>query len=171
MQLFGLELSWESRPLSQPWHSILLALFAIPLLAASVWDYKSTADFLRSAQRSTGVVVALIEKGGLYHPRVRYVDAAGREQEFESQLESRPPRFSVGQRLSVLYQPEAPAAARIEDFFVLWWVSLITAIVGLALTIAAVTLWIWREPLFAHALRAQEQRTRGDSAARGRKRR
>jgi hypothetical protein len=158
MQLFGLEWSWESRPLSQPWHSIVLALFAIPLLAASLWTYKSTANFLRAAQRSTGVVVELIEKGGLHHPRVRYADAAGREHEFESKLESSPPRFSVGQRLRVLYLPETPEAAQIDHFLDLWWVSLITGIVGLALTIAAVVLWIWREQLFDHALSSQERR-------------
>lgn len=139
---------------------MLLALFAIALLAASAWQYKSTSDFLKVAHRSTGVVVEVIERGKLFHSRVRYVDAAGREQEFESRLESRPPRFSVGEHVTVLYLPEALETAEIGNFLDLWWVSLISGILGFSLTIAASVLWIWRHQLFAPALRAQERRTR-----------
>lgn len=148
MRLFEREWSWSSRPLGQPWHSILLCVFAAPLLIACVWSYQATRDFLRSAQPSTGVVVSIIEKRGYFHPRVRFVDLAGREQTFESKQESRPPRFSVGQQVPVLYLPDSPDDATIEGFLELWFFTLITGIVGLALIVASTAIWIWRDKLF-----------------------
>jgi cytochrome b561 len=142
------EWSWESRPLAQPWHSILLAAFAIALLAVSAWSYQDTRAFVASAHRATGVVVDVIQEKELFHPRVRFVDSAGRRHEFESKLETHPPAFSVGQSVPVLYRPDSPDEAQIEGFFELWFVPLVTFIIGIALAIAAACAWIWREKLF-----------------------
>lgn len=150
MRLFELEWSWASRPLRQPWHSILLGVFAVALFSACAYSYKSTHDFLRSAHRSTGVVVSVV--GGsdeATYPHVRFVDSIGQAHEFDSDLKSHPPRYSVGEQVPVLYLLDAPESAQIEGFFELWLVPLITGVIGLALSVAAILIWIFRDALFA----------------------
>src|SRR5689334_20126824 len=107
--------SWASKPLGQPWHSLLLALFAVALFSASAYSYKSTRDFLRSARHVTGVVVRNIGSSDGVYPRVRFVDEAGQAHEFNSTLKSHPARFQEGERVSVAYLPRSPQTASIED--------------------------------------------------------
>jgi hypothetical protein len=149
MQLFEREWSWASKPLGQPWHSILLGVFAVVLLAACAYGYKSTHDLLRSAHRSTGVVVDVRgDPEGASYPHVRFVDSIGQAHEFDSKLKSQPPRYSVGEQVSVLYLPDTPENARIEGFFELWLFPLITGVIGLSLSVAAILLWVFRDKLF-----------------------
>jgi hypothetical protein len=49
----------------------------------------------------------------------------------------------------VLYLLDAPESAQIEGFFELWLVPLITGVIGLALSVAAILIWIFRDALFA----------------------
>jgi hypothetical protein len=148
MRLFEFEWSWQSRPLGQPWHSLLLAIFAIALLTASAYSYKITRDFVQSAHQSTGIVVRMMRKGDTFYPRVRFTDAAGQPHEFNSRRLRSPPGYSVGEQVQVLYLPDSPEAARIGRFSELWVAPLILGIIGFALTVAAVCLWIFRRALF-----------------------
>ena len=152
--LFEREWSWASKPMPQPWHSILLGVSAIVLFAVCVYGYQSTRDFLRSAQRSTGVVVNVAgDADGATFPHVRFVDSTGRTHEFDSNLHSSPPKYSVGAQVPVLYPPGAPEKAQIEGFMELWMVSLVTGIVGLAMSVAAILTWIFRDVLFKQSRR------------------
>lgn len=140
--------SWASKPLGQPWHSLLLALFALALFSASAYSYTLTRDFLRSARHATGVVVRNIGSSDGIYPRVRFVDEAGQSHEFDSTLKSRPARFHEGERVQVAYLPHSPQTASIEDFLELWFMSLITGVIGLCLASAAILLWVFRARLF-----------------------
>jgi hypothetical protein len=149
MRLFEREWSWASKPMPQPWHSIFLGVFAVALFAACGYGYKSTRDFLRSAQRSTGVVVNVAgDPEQATYPHVRFVDSTGQAHEFDSDLHSHPSRYSVGEQVPVLYLPDAPQTAQIEGFMELWMLPLITGIIGLALTVAAILAWVFRAALF-----------------------
>jgi hypothetical protein len=146
MRLFEREWSWESKPLGHPWHSLLLLAFAIALFAGCAYHYKSTRDFLDVAHRSTGVVIEVFEVRDGFYPRVRFPDSAGRQHEFDSDLISRPARFLVGEEVPLWYLPDAPGKARIAGFWDLWFTAVITGAIGLALTVAAVAVWILLRP-------------------------
>jgi hypothetical protein len=153
--LFTREWSWSSKPMPQPWHSICLGLVALGLFAAGGYGYKQTRDFLRSAQRSTGVVVAVVGKPGeTTYPRVRFADAAGRTHEFASDLRTSPPRYAVGEQVVVLYPADAPERAQIEGFEEQWFVPMVDAIIGVGMAAAAILTWIFRNVLFEKRRRA-----------------
>lgn len=79
MAIFECEWSWASKPMPQPWHSICLAVVAVVLFTACGYGYQSTRDFLRTAQRSTGVVLKVVgDPEEATHPQVRFVDATVR---------------------------------------------------------------------------------------------
>jgi len=48
---------------------------------------------------------------------ISFTDHNGRRQEFREQVNTSPPRFSVGDKVTVLYDPANPAAARVDDFW------------------------------------------------------
>jgi hypothetical protein len=148
MRLFELEWSWQSRPLGQPWHSLLLAVFAVILLAASAHTYRTTRDFVRTAQQSTGVVVRMLRNGDAFYPRVRFSDAAGRFHEFNSKKIRSPPGYTAGEQVQVLYLPDAPETARIGRFSELWFAPVIFGAIGVALAVTSVCLWVFRRILF-----------------------
>lgn len=71
MRLFGWEWSWESKPLRQPWHSLLLAAFSLALLSGSAFSYVSTREFISTSKRATGEpVVVLYSTQGLVAPKI-----------------------------------------------------------------------------------------------------
>ena len=149
MRVFEFEWSWQSRPLGQPWHSLLLVIFAIAVFALSAYSYRTTRDFLRQAQPSTGVVVRMIEgSDGTSRPRVRFADATGQSHELEGRTMRTPPAYSVGEKVQVVYLPGSPETARIDRFSELWVVSLVTGLIGFALTAAAIFTWVFRKALF-----------------------
>jgi hypothetical protein len=116
-------------------------------LVAAFYLYQSTHQFLASAQIVEGEVIDLIRvapiqnttSGGVtirsesytYSPAVRFVTQEGESIEFISSVSSNPPRFEIGEKLSVAYNPSAPKSARINDFIALWFAPLIFGGLGL----------------------------------------
>ena len=148
MRLFKWEWSWDSKPMRQPWHSILLAVFSLALFLASAFGYLSTNEFISTSNRATGVVTQMLQKEGAFYPRVSFVDRTGAQRIFESKLHATPPKYSVGETVVVLYSRQQPGEGKIENFFELWFFTLLTGILGLAPGIAALLTWVFRHRLF-----------------------
>ena len=148
MRLFEWEWSWESKPLRQPWHSIFLALSSLALLSASAYAYLTTQKFISGSNRANGVVTRMLQAGSSSYPRVSFVDASGEPHVFDSKLRSNPPRYSPDDTVIVLYSRNRPGEAKIENFFELWFVTLVTGVIGLALGCAGLFLWVFRRRLF-----------------------
>jgi hypothetical protein len=123
-------------------------MFGIALVAVSVYSYISTQRFLSAAVRATGVVSQVQKTSDTFYPRISFLDKEGHIHVFDSKLRSKPPTFSVGDRVTVLYTLGSPTDARIERFFELWFFTIVTGVIGLALNVAGVMVWVFRRHLF-----------------------
>ena len=114
---------------------VLVALAGAVLFIVSVWSCLGTMMFLRRAAKAEGEVVRLVQpessmRGGNPAEFVIYsfTDAEGREHERSSS--SNLVRGDVGDRVAVLYDPESPGTARLDDFSDLWTTDLILLAAG-----------------------------------------
>lgn len=85
-----------------------------------------TRDFTQTATTAPGTVVELArhsdsEGGDSYSPVVEYTLPSGRTVRFEEDVSSDPPSHRVGESVEVLYNPEKPEEARINNAFTLWF--------------------------------------------------
>jgi hypothetical protein len=116
----------------------------------------STQQFLASATRAEGVVVAMVGSDTLA-PVVEFTAPDGRVESFRSMVSSSPPDFSVGERVVVYFDPADPQNARIGAFFHLWFLPIF--LVGMGSIFGAVGFFIlylpWRRARIAQELRHQ----------------
>ncbi len=118
--------------LRRPWNSSnrflfkLGGLFSIPALVCFVvagWLCADSWRFVRGAVRTEGTIVAVEEEtgeGARYTPVFEFTDQSGRTHRVTSQVAAFSRMHSVGAKVPVLYNPDSPESARIEDFFALW---------------------------------------------------
>jgi hypothetical protein len=92
--------------------------------------------FLRNADVTTGVIVALGERRDedetSYFPKVRFRTAAGREVTFESGAGSGQESWRIGNSIKVRYQRDQPENAEVGSFAALWGLPLLFAVLGIA---------------------------------------
>ncbi len=143
--------SWGTRPLGQPWHSIGLAAVGVFCSAISIYTFITTSTFLDSSIETEGTVIELSQREGYFHPVVRYFDSSSGEHILLSPVGSRPPRFSVNEKVVVLYSIDDPSKAKIKRFWSLWFGTVLTGILGGAFSLGALLLWIYRREFFALA--------------------
>ena len=96
--------------------SYLFLLIGIGLLAGAGYIYSRTSDFVANASKAQGAVVAL--RSGA--PEVKFRTHDGREVQFTSSVSSKPPSYSVGETVEVLYRKERPDDAEINAWMTLW---------------------------------------------------
>lgn len=120
----------------------LFILVGMGLLVGAFLSYDNTNSFLEKAIRADGVIVKNLErkdvdvdteshrKSVTYFPVIHFVTPKGERIEFNSLVGSNPPRYSVGQKISVLYFPDNPYEARINDSFSIWGFTAIVGVIG-----------------------------------------
>ncbi|MFM9842727.1 MAG: DUF3592 domain-containing protein [Dongiaceae bacterium] len=116
----------------------IFLLVGIGLLAAAVYCFVATWQFIGGAVTADGVVVALEERWDsdhsdyTYYPRVAFETEDRRKFEFTSDTGSRPAAFDIGEPVRVLFDPARPGAARIDSFLQLWLLPLVLGGIGTA---------------------------------------
>ena len=107
----------------------------LAMLGGSGYSYSSQSDFLTTAKSARGEVIAMSRRssddGDTYAPVVRFTDDRGVAQEFVSRTSSNPPSYSRGEQIDILYAPDNPGDAIIDDFFSRWGLSSILGFMGL----------------------------------------
>jgi hypothetical protein len=111
--------------------------------------FQDSRRVVASAQRADGVVtriewVTTTERGrtsSVAYPFVQF-QAEGRTVEFRSDVGSSPPSYSVGERVTVLYQPDKLEQARLEGYFQQYLGPLIVGGVGLIVSLVGVGLLV-----------------------------
>lgn len=65
-----------------------------------------------------------IEPKSLYRPQIRFRTESGRTIDFVGRVASRPPRYKVGEWVSIFYNPHNPTEAHLNGFMEIWFVTL-----------------------------------------------
>ena len=123
--------------------SWLFLLIGIGCLAGAGYLYSNTSEFVANARRAPGTVVAL--RSGA--PEVKFRAHDGREIQFTSSVSSKPPAYSVGEKVEVLYRPERPEDAQVNAFMSLWLGVIILGGLGSGFSLVGAGLvfgWGWR---------------------------
>jgi len=109
---------------------VLIVGLALSVLAAYFWF--DTRKFLDGAAHSEGVVVAVREGVPTQlWTFVAFKTANGRQVEFRSKRpDSVSPRFPIGTRVDVLYDPRDPANARINSLIDIWGLTIAFSALG-----------------------------------------
>ncbi|MGW2094204.1 DUF3592 domain-containing protein [Promicromonospora sukumoe] len=128
-----------------------------------------TAGFLADAKAVDGVVVGLDEQysstddgttRSTYHAEVAY-EVGGQERGFTDRTGTNPPRYAVGERVTVLYDPADPDDARLDAAYG-YWLETIFGLVALALAGAAVpVLLVWTRAAARRRLARTGERATG----------
>jgi hypothetical protein len=111
-------------------------LIGIALLAVALYLYRNTSNFIDSARKAQGTVVAL--RSGA--PEVKFRTEQGREIQFTSSVSSKPPSYSVGETVEVLYPPDQPDKAEVNSFMTLWLGVIIVGVLGTVFSLIGLAL-------------------------------
>ena len=136
----------------------LFTLFGAVMLAGTFYLSQDTRAFLASAVQAEGTVIELVRSHKTYRPVIRFTDRHDQTVEFTSSAGSNPPSYAVGEKVAVLYLPEKPHTAEIDDFFMIWGGLIILGILG-------VVFFLIGAGLFIASLRRQRTASRGRTAA------
>lgn len=109
----------------------VFAAFGIGIAVLEVWLVRDVLSFRSAALRTEGEVIGFStsrgSKGGtMYTPRVRFALPAAeggteREIEISGSVSSSSRGYRLGEKVSVLYQPDFPEDARINSFMEQWF--------------------------------------------------
>ena len=99
----------------------IFALVGLLLLVASGYLLVHQQNFTRSALTANGTVVALHPRRSSdsnstnYAAEIAFTDAAAQDHRFIENFSTYPARFDPGERVTVLYPPQAPQDAIVDD--------------------------------------------------------
>lgn len=102
---------------------LVFSLIGIGLLLGAYLFYQHTQNFLKKAIRAEGEIVALIpsEDAGTHTPQVSFQTQKGEIIDFTSNIGSSSyDETDIGKKVTVLYLPENPQTARLQNFWNLW---------------------------------------------------
>jgi hypothetical protein len=108
------------------WVFLLLGLGLLGGGGVAASKVKAFADRALSAE---GTVIEL-RGSETYRPVVEFTAASGQRRTFAHGVSSSPPAFDVGERVTVLYDPEDPRDARIAGTFSLWFLPIVLGGMG-----------------------------------------
>jgi Protein of unknown function (DUF3592) len=103
--------------------------------------------FIRTAAHTDGKIIQMLEQKDndqtAYFPVFSFHDAQGAEHTIHSSSGDFPPAYEVGDTVPVLYSTTNPAEAKIDSFFSIWGISLVTGILGGIDLPAGLVVWFW----------------------------
>ena len=118
----------------------LADLVGVGLLLLAFFLYQRTEAFITRAWPAPGVVVGF-ERGAGDEPQpapvVSFQTPRGEEHRFRADLYIAWRDYGMGETVPVLYDPQRPADARVDDSLLLWVGPLIAAAFGLILTLGS----------------------------------
>lgn len=127
------------------WAGYFLVLGGVGMLAGGIWFVHEAARFLDSTARAEGTVIELRRERGAKgiaqdHPVVRFRPSPSvAPREFRSRFGMWPSPFSVGDKVTVAYEPLAPERAEIDSFWTLWFVPGLMVLFGVACGLAGIS--------------------------------
>jgi hypothetical protein len=124
----------------------IFASALICLIVAAI-SFAYTRGFVSNAMQADGTVTQVIERsdshGSFFYPVYKFDDAHGVEHTIYSSMGSYPPDHQVGDKIKVLYLPDDPGNAKIDDFISLWIIPLVTGLLAAVNFPVALVIWFW----------------------------
>lgn len=129
---------------------IVFFILGILLLLGSLFMTYQQLNFVHQAQTTLAVVVdnkisSSKDSNGkqsvTYCPIFQFSEAGGQRYSIRSHTCSRPARYAIGERVEVLYRPDDPNEARLNNFGSLYLAPLILAILGGLFTLVGVVVF------------------------------
>ena len=130
--------------------TLLILLIGVGLLGGGIFSFFWQRAKLAQSLRVEGVVIGLVgaragqkfvvsktaeglnlEPKVLYRPRIQFRTESGDTINFVARVASRPARYKIGERVTILYNPRHPAEARLPHFVEIWFVTLMLVFFGL----------------------------------------
>lgn len=109
---------------------VFILVGVVLLVIGSIWAYR-TQNFLDKSLETRGFVIDLSWESGYAHPVFRFVDErTGEAITIVSDLGSKPPAYSIGQEVYILYDAQDPHNAIIKSFWNIWFGSIIVTSLG-----------------------------------------
>ena len=121
-------------------------LVGVGLLLLSFFLYQRTEAFITRAWPVSGVVVGFERGDGdepTTAPVVRFETPRGEEHRFRADLYIAWRDYGMGDAVPVLYDPQEPADARVDDSLLLWLAPLVAAAFGLILTLGSTSALVY----------------------------
>jgi len=113
---------------------ILITLPGLSGLGFGIYFFVRTNRFLKTAVKTEARVLdnerRSSDSDSVYVPVFSFVDKAGKEHHARSSWGFYPPKYQVGDSISVLYDPQDPAKADIDSFTNLWLASVIAFVLS-----------------------------------------
>jgi len=117
----------------------------IGLILLTCFVISNTKEFLEHAMFTDGKVIEMkahySDGSTLYKPIVEFVTEDESLITFESRVANKPPAYSVGEIIEVVYLEKLPEEARIHDVFSTWGATLILGIISLVFCTLGI-LWL-----------------------------
>ncbi len=116
------------------WAGFVFLVPGLALLTGCVLSIAASRDKLATWAEAPGRVVALEERsdsdGSSYAPEVEFTTEDGEAIRFVDSLGSNPPSYEPGDDVRVLYPNGNPRDATIRSFGSLWFVAIVTGVLG-----------------------------------------
>lgn len=132
------------------WWLLMLHATWIILLGIGVWYAYTSWQFTSAGDEVPATVIALAESyssdsGTTYSPVFEY-QVSGKTYTYESVNSSDPPTHHIGERTTLLVDPDDPERARENSFWELWLLPAIMCPVSLLVAAIAIVLTLVTKP-------------------------
>jgi len=136
----------------------IFSLVGICMLVGSFYSYNQTQKFISSSVSTTGTVselrLSVSDRSRVYYPTIKFKTQQGETIETELNVGSNPPEHTVGEQVTILYDPNNPRDANVNSFLSLYFVAVV--LLGLGGTFTTVGLGVLIAPL-AYTLAANKK--------------
>lgn len=132
---------------NRKWISGIMIILACACLFIMVISFLYIHNFIRQARQAQGCIIQLVDReedgGTSYYPVFTFKDANGVKHIVYSDTGSYPPTYQIGDKITVLYNPNNPRYAKINNFFSIWIIPLITGVLGVTYLPIGLIMWYW----------------------------
>jgi len=118
---------------------MLMVFIAVIAILTGSFSLIKTFNFISKAVKTYGIIAELHRSddvsGVTYRPVFSFMDTSGNQYNVYSSLGDDPPKYKVGDKVPVVYDPEQPQKAQIDSFLDLYGLPLamvIIAVINLA---------------------------------------
>ena len=120
---------------------LIFVLVGLALIAGGIWMLYQRSDTSLLGERAEGTVVRLIEKAEpgetpVIYPFFKFKAENGKTYTVKGGVGSNPAAYTVGEKLSVVYDPDRPQDAHIDSFTELWLAPLVLLLMGFIFVLA-----------------------------------